>query len=64
MEGVLIFEESYIELKNKASEPKLLTGSVCTFINRIYGAFHVKWNHFLVKSDITDMDFDENWLTC
>ena len=25
------------------------------------GAFHVKWN---LPSDITDSDYDENWLTC
>ena len=27
----------------------------------ISGAFHVKWNH---ASNITNSDFDENWLTC
>ena len=38
-------------------------GELCKVGGIIYGAFNVKWNHFLVKSDITDSNFDENWLT-
>ena len=57
-------KELFGAYKIKCPDHKIGLNGASLLVQKVYRAFHVKWNSFLVKSDITDLDFDENWFTC